>query len=254
VSLSDLSLPIFYYGKTALKTVVVQLRFNPILRIGQELPAAFQEAVRGSFPKCVREEGIGLRFMVAGAPEPPVPTAPSVGNAPAVWRFKTEDELWVGGLSIDFLSLETGQYTHFSDFEKHFSVLLRSLQNVYRVEHFTRVGLRYINLFEANFSPGGWREMFNRHLLGPLADPVLGTEVKTSVQAFVLPREDSTITIQHGTDDGKYRLDLDHAVEGRVEAGTVTDRLRTFNVRLYQVFRWAITDTLHHQMEPRPRD
>src|SRR5712692_7259349 len=56
LSFPDLGHPISYYRRTWLKTVVAQIRFNPILKIGQEAPAAFQDLVRGTFPKFLKEQ------------------------------------------------------------------------------------------------------------------------------------------------------------------------------------------------------
>jgi hypothetical protein len=87
-----------------------------------------------------------------------------------------------------------------------------------------------------------------------MADPVLGPSVKGSVQVVELADEDWTISIRHGTENGNYRLDIDHATQARVEAGAVAERLRSFSARIYQVFRWAISERMHQEMEPEVHD
>lgn len=242
MSFSDLSYPRFKYRRTALETVVCQLRFNPILKIGQEMPVAFQDLVRNAFPKFLREESAGFR-IAAGAVEalPPSPT---------ISRFRTEDDAWTAGLAVDNLSLETTEYQDFPDFERRFAVLERALQSVYEIDHYVRVGLRYVNVFRSDDFPGGWLDKFNAQLLGPMGDPILGSKVVESRQVFALADEDLTIVIRHGMEEGRYRLDIDHATEARVEARDVGECLRAFNQRIYQVFRWAISETMHQGMEP----
>jgi len=253
MSIANLNYPFVYYGKTALKTVVMQLRFNPILKIAQELPASFQEAIRPSFPKYGREESIGMPFELSSLPGNPAISPLRFAGGPTVWRFKTEDEKWTVGLSVDFISLETGNYSHFSDFESKASLIIEALHNIYGVDAYTRVGLRYINLFSSDTFGGEWITLFNPSLLGPKADPTIGRYVRDFKEVLILGDEQWTITIQHGTENGTYRLDLDHATEANIRRAQLATCLRSFNSRIYQVFRWAITDVLNEQMEPRPR-
>lgn len=244
--LSDLAYPRFKYARTSLKAVVCQLKFNPILRIGQEVPAGFQDSVRQEFPTFAREESTGFR-IAPGRIEPLPPQ-------PAVLRFQTEDGNWTAGLAVDNLSLETTAYLDFPDFERRWLVLERAFQAVYGVDHYIRIGLRYINTFDESDFPGGWLDKFNTHLLGPLADPVLGEAVRQCAGACVFRDAEWAVTINHAREEGRYILDIDHYSEGKHDAEDVAMRLQDFNRRIYQVFRWAITDTMHQLMEPGPHD
>lgn len=243
----DLNYERFKYGRTGLETVVCQLRFNPILKIGQDLPVVFQDRVRHEFPKFIKEESAGLQIGPGGAAE-------LLPTPPAVWRFRTEDEAWTASLGVESLSLETTEYRDYPDFERRLSVAEQALQEAHAIDHYVRVGLRYINAFDKAEFPGGWLPRLNPQLLGPMADPVLGTQVAESLQIFKLEEEDWTIRVRHGTDDGNYNLDIDHATEGRVEAADVLERLRAFNRGIYQMFRWAISDAMHEEMEPGPHE
>ena len=246
MGISDLSYPRVRYRRTGLQTVLCQLRFSPILKIGQELPVEFQELVRKDFPKFEREQSTGFRIG-PGMVEP-------LPSAPAVSRFRTEDDTWTVGLAVDSLSLETTRFVDFPDFEGRLSVVEGAVRSVYGIDHYSRVGLRYINVFRPEEFPGGWLDRFNAQLLGAMADPVLGTAVRESQQVLKLADEDWTIVIRHGTEDGNYRLDIDHATEARVEAGDVLPRLGSFSARIYQVFRWAISERMHEEMEPEGHD
>ena len=88
-----------------------------------------------------------------------------------------------------------------------------------------------------------------------MADPDLGSIVTSAQQQFELAGEDWTITIRHGSDpNGGYRLDIDHATETAIAAADIQERLEDFNRRIYQVFRWAISEEMYHEMEPRERN
>lgn len=247
MSLAELDYPEVHFTRTGLKTVVCQVTFNPILRIGQEPPADFQELVRGAFPQFFKEESAEFRIAPGAAVE-------ALPVEPAVWRFRSEDEAWTAGLAINFLSLETTGFRDFADFESRFSILEEALQSVYHIDHYVRVGLRYINIFTADDFPGGWQRKFNPQLLGPMADPVLGGQVRETRQAFVLAEGDWIIRVRHGTDNDQYRLDIDHATEAHVHAADLAERLRDFNRRTYQVFRWAISEELREEMEAKAHE
>ncbi|MCJ7511194.1 MAG: TIGR04255 family protein, partial [Dehalococcoidia bacterium] len=239
--LADLDHPEVHYPRTGLKTVVCQVRFNPILKIGQQLPAEFQDLVRHAFPQFFQEESAEFR-IAPGALE-------AVPSTSLVWRFRSDDGSWTAGLASGSLSLETTQYRDFGDFESRFRIVEQALESVYGLDHYVRVGLRYINIFTPDEFPGRWSDKFNPTLVGPMADPILGSKVRESRQAFILAHEDWTIRVSHGTENDHYRLDIDHATEVRVDAKDVLERLRDFNGRIYQVFRWAISDELRGEME-----
>jgi uncharacterized protein (TIGR04255 family) len=221
---------------------VCQLRFNPILVIGQEHPAEFQEQVRREYPLFSEETGTGIRI----GPGASVETIPPQFE---VWRFKTEDGCWVIGLGVGFLSLESTSYEHFDDFQARFQLAKQALERVYGIDHYTRVGLRYVNIFSPDDFPGDWREKFNPKLLGVMADEAIGRHVVLSRHTFQVAEGDWTIVVRHGTENGSYRLDIDHALEARVASRDIDERLRQFNKRVYQIFRWAISDKTVEEME-----
>jgi len=247
LSFRDLTYERFKYGRTGLKTVVCQLRFNPILKIGQELPVEFQDQVRHEFPKFIKEESTGFVIGPGGAAE-------ALPSSPAVWSFGTEDDGWTASLGVESLSLETTRYQDFPDFERRFSVIEAALHSLHGIDHYVRVGLRYINVFQSDEFPGGWTDKFNTQLLGPMGDAILGSEVVEARQIFGMADDDWTVRIRHGTENGNYHLDIDHATQARTDAEDVPERVRAFNRRIYQVFRWAISETMHQEMEPRPHE
>ncbi len=254
MAISDLNYEEVDFAHTALRTVVCELRFNPILRIGVETPVEFQDQVRRLFPKFAVAKGAAIQFRVVQGEEGDQPLVEGLRPDPLMWRFQTEDDSWTATLSSGRISLETLQYTKFPDFAERFAVLHSALQHTHPVDHFTRVGLRYINVFESEKFPGPWRPRFNERLIGPMADEIIGNSVLGGEHTFVLQEGDWAITVRHGSlDPSVYTLDFDHASTGPVEQTQVESMLRAFNQRIYQVFRWSITDSLYSEMEPTNR-
>ena len=258
MSVTHLNLPEVDFSKTALRTVVCQLRFNPILKIGVDTPVDFQDLVRASLPKFRAEKQAAVEFTITGpggerSEVPPI--IDSLASEPTIWRFISEDNAWTASLAAGHLSLQTRAYTRFPEFAERLALVHDALQTTYGVDHFTRLGLRYINLFTEEDFPGPWTPRFNPHLLGPMSDPLLGASVGACRQQFELNEADWKITIRHGVDKpGVYRLDLDHSTAEAIPPADLFARLSDFNRRVYQVFRWAISQTLYDEMEPHERE
>ncbi len=259
MSVEDLNYEDVDFERTGLKVVVCQARFEPLLRISYEPPIAFQEIIREMYPDLeARREAPALALRLSeGRLEPQVTLSGEAPQGePTVWNFHTSDETWTVGLSGSSLSLETSAYTTFQEFSERFFVVFQAFQAAYPdIDHFTRLGLRFVNVFDKQqFGGDDWRPRFNPILMGIAADDHLGPSVTASVQQFTIAEDDWTITVRHGNEQGgEYRLDLDHAVAGRVPLADVADKVGAFNRRLYNIFRWAISEVMYDDMGPRPR-
>ncbi len=257
MTVNDLSYPDVEFERTGLKAVVCQLRYETLLRISYEPPITLQEGIRHMFPELeARKEAptIALRLF-EGRLEPEITLPGEVPQGePTVWNFHSSDMTWTAGLSGSSLSLETSAYTNFQEFSDRFALLIQAFLAAYpSIDHFTRLGLRFVNIFDREqFGGNGWRFRFNPTLMGIAADAHLGPSVTASVQQFTLSEEDWTITVRHGTEPGgDYRLDLDHSVAKSVATAEVLDRITSFNARLYNIFRWAISEEMYNDMGPR---
>jgi uncharacterized protein (TIGR04255 family) len=248
MSIAELNAPEFDYSRTALRTVVCQLRFPALLRITQELPVEFQERVRPLLPHFYQEATAGVMVGVGGIESLPV-------SAP-VWRFRSDDEKWIAGLSSEFVSLETTSYQHFPDFSERFDHILNALTVAYpAIDRFVRAGLRYINVFSPDQFPNGWSNRFSPLILGWQADDLLAEHVTASQCIIILEREAARATIRYGMNpNGEFLFDTDNFVERDIPTREVSELLAAFNRQAYQLFRRAITEELHEEMEPTARD
>src|SRR5437879_5705973 len=128
------------YRRNPLKQVICQLRFPPILRIESELPAGFQERIRGSFP-VLRESNPPIPGM-AGLPDEIMkmiaPAIQPVG-AHMTREFLTADDKWKVGLTRDFLALTCTEYLRWEDFKAHLRLPFDALVQEYAPAFCVRV-------------------------------------------------------------------------------------------------------------------
>ena len=259
MSVDDLDFADVDFQRTALKVVVCQARFDPLLRMAYEPPIGFQETIRHIFPQLESRSAVPTIALTIGdgGVEPQIPVPHEAEQIqPQVWKFRTADNLWSVGLDAASFSLETTDYNTFEDFAERFRVVFEAMLASYpQIDHFTRVGLRFVNVFDvATFGGDGWLRKFNPTLMGAAADEIVGPSVQTSVHQLILAENDWVIKLRYGNErNGDYRLDLDHAVEGQVPVADVPGRIAEFNQRLYNIFRWATSEEMYNDMGPQPR-
>ena len=250
MSLSDLSAAEVDYEHTALKTVVCQLQFHPILRIGKEAPAELQEAIRAVFPVYERRDSQMLfSFRLGPSAEREEPLSHGSTHV-----FKSEEGNWTATLGNNSVGVETSSHVHFEDFMNRLNLIRTAAEREYKIPSYTRAGLRYINNFSPTEFPGGWGARFNPWLLGALADPDLVDDIEQSQQVVRFRLPSGNLNLIHGLNpDKSYTVDLDHSIEGKLECHVTNELLAEFNRGIYQAFRWSISAELHEEMRPHAR-
>lgn len=250
------------YRKNQLAEVICQLRFPEILTIEAEIPAKFQEAIRGEFPRySVRKE----------APAPKLTGTP--GNFRMEnqaqknnYQFVSADGAWRVNLTSSFISLACCRYTGWEDFAAKLDKPLAAFIQIYRPAFFERLGLRYLNFISRNalgLDGTPFRELIESPYLGLLADEQVQESATTrnSMDAELAIRGGCRAKIHAGPgivarngqkdQEIKFVLDLDLYMGGNVAVNLSAGALQTLHSQAYPIFRGAITDTLHEAMEPR---
>lgn len=249
------------YEKNQLVEVICQLRFPEILTIGANLPVEFQESIREHFPVYTARKD---------QPAPKVTGRPgnlSIENGePTVnYQFSTPDGVWRVNLTSKFISLACRDYRRWETFASALDKPLAEFIRIYKPAYFERIGLRYVNAFSRKaLSLDGipFRELIHERYLGILSDEELpeSAAARATVDADIAIRGGCRVKIhagpgmlrRPGEQDGevKFIFDQDLYMPGKVAVNLSAGALQTLHTQGYQIFRDAITPTLHQAMEP----
>jgi uncharacterized protein (TIGR04255 family) len=250
------------YKKNPLRKVICQLRFPSILKIDAEVPAAFQERIRKEFP--VLSEKVEVQFEISQKMEGSIP--PELLNQALKptesrnYEFSSEDEQWVVNLTRTFVALTANKYYKWEEFRDKLVGPLNALLNIYSPTHFSRIGLRYIDVIkrsELNLGDTSWSELLQPYMLGLLGSSVVADRIQSyeSLSEIRLSDEKSIVRIvtKLETDPSGepcFIIDSDFHIMMKTNVGSALDILDYFNKRASRLIRWCITERLHQAMEP----
>jgi len=245
-----------------LAEVICQLRFPEILKIGTELPVAFQELIRDEFPQFSKR-------MEAPAIPPSQTSTP--GESKVNYQFASADGLWRVNLSSGFISLSCNRYTCWEDFAKKLDKPLAAFIQTYNPAYFHRIGLRYLNFISRknlSLEDVPFRDLFQNMYLGPLADDEIpeNTVTRCSMDTEFAIRGGCKVKIHAGpgmivrkTPNGtqqdkevRFIFDQDLYMNGNVPVNYSAGALQTLHSQAYSIFRDAITDVLFEALDPAP--
>ena len=224
-----------------LLSVTCQMQFPMILKIGQELPAAFQEQLGKDYPL----------FQ---------PTQDRRG-----YRLASQDNDHQVLLLPDALAVLTSRYTSWSQFQTRISGAVRALQTCYEPAFCSRVNLRFQNLLRPalyGFTKIQWASLVNPTVLGPFSIPGHKGQLQGSRHDIVvsLPESSHRFRLVHGfvqyrderradqAGEPAYLLDQDYFTTQRLNWADIRSTLDQFEQEAGQFFRLCVTDQLHHAM------
>ena len=249
--LEDVSL-----GNSPLKQVICQVRFAPLLRLAESLPAAFQEALRPNFPAfgVIRAAEVNVQGMAVSVPP----------NAPPEYVFTSADGKTEAHLGVDFVSLLSLAYSTWGVFNATLNQVFQAFEATYKKPLTTRIGLRYVNDLTQEVTDARSGEELIEYL-SPNLSCVLSNEAWTlpsgAILQLSLPNEGERLLLRMGYDsDPKPHvlLDFDYFIEisppvekGREELLAEVNRFHRF---VYRAFRWSIrNDKIETFMTGRPK-
>lgn len=151
------------YEKNPIYEVILQLRFPPILAINAKDPVDFQESIRKQFPI--------YQLQISNQQEL---TLTPVGNntIPSITqKVQIKNHIFVDRdgknkivLSQESISISTREYTVWEDLIELFKPVLKSFEDIYSPSFFSRIGLRYTDVFskeELELTQKSWKELIN---------------------------------------------------------------------------------------------
>lgn len=251
------------YGKMPLIETVCQLRFPPILKIDSEVPAIFQEKIRNIFPNYEETMEIQAQLNIAGLNNNNEISNPLSQSTTKNHVFISDDGGRRVNLTRSFITLTVNNYDTWEDFSECLSFVLDAFEKEYHPGYYSRIGLRYIDVFvRTNLGlPIGekWSSLIKTPFLGLLSDQLedkiisfqniaeinLGENCKSTIKALLVKNDADP------TNEECFMLDSDLFRIDKIKLGDKNNILEFLHKRSTSIIRMAITDKLHNQMEPR---
>ena len=256
--------PRVVYSRRVLTEVICQLRYPPILRIGEGQLAEFQELVRDEYP--LYSEQVPSISAPGLPPElgPFLKQMEFIGRGGlTTFRMATKDSSRFLVLAQEFLALTDYHYERWERFSNQMKEAERALMNVYRPSFYTRVGLRYKNLISrerVGLAGVPWSELLLPHMLAELGAAGVSDAVESSTTTTVLKLtevDNGRVRLIHGVqrdnESGEqcYLIDADLWLENKEGIDVPFAILDKLNRLAGRLFRWSVTERLHRAMEPR---
>lgn len=252
------------YKKNPLDQVICQVRFPSILKIDAEIPADFQDRIRGEFPNFSEKSELKLEVPRAGkGQEVPLELLRGAQQSLSTknYEFISEDNLWRINLTRTFLALTSNKYERWEDFKGKLLAPLNALIEIYAPIHFSRIGLRYIDVIKRSglgLIDSSWGDLIQPYILGILDSPTVSKHVQSFENRYEISLSEhkdlvtlSTKFVVHvGDGETCYMIDADFSNAGKVPVEGAIEKLDYFNKHASRLLRWCITDRLHQAMEP----
>lgn len=226
------------FKKNFLKSVVCQIKVQPIFRIASELPVQFQEKIRKNYPTVQKEEAIQVEV------QGPSLERKSLGNT---WRFISEDGYWQVVLDSAFIAFETKIYQSFTDFRTRFQEIYEAYLSIYEPSRPERIGLRYVNMIRPiNIRTlKDWSRWIKSELMGFISTSQVEEPMIHDYKELRTVQNPGFMTVRHGliSDQDKssvYLIDIDRYITAVKSQEETSAMLKRFNEDCYNFYRWAI--------------
>ena len=243
--------------ESPLVRVISQVRFPPILSIVKpEKIADFQEALRTSYPHLNKEE---VQAIKRGTDQV------THIDEEVIWRMADQEEAaaWRVSLGVDFVALETSDYTSRTDFLSRLQAVVSNVERCFHPAETKRIGIRYIDQLKAD-AVDNIDKLIQPGVLGILQSD--GTSTMMLRDSAVQLMTHAQLQAKEGLIQGRWGsvqanttydpsslpplteptwvLDLDMFTQDAqpFESGSLIATAEAFAKRLYDVFRHMVTD------------
>ena len=239
------------YRRNPIRTVVIQLRFHPILKVGDGVPN-FQEAVRHLFPSFSEGKARHVNLDIQGS-----------GfrvQEERFYEFSTVDGSAALKLSQGALAFEVKRHQHKEELCSRFGVACSALASAFSNISPTRLGLRYINVLDRQQIESelgrqvSWGELISDGFLPipndllDLNETLFGSEISSAL-------EPGTLTLRYGLlreapseMQPKFRFDVDRYMEAPLDFTRVGEQVAMFAEDIYRLYQTAILEPVREWM------
>ena len=225
------------YQRNFLNQAVCELRFPTLMELGETRPpASLVTALRKDYPHL--ELANELTIGIDGVPD-----------ANNTHIFRSAKSNWTVSLKQSSISIETTAYTEYAQLKERVLKVAAAAVKVIDSDFYTRIGLRYINIIDADEDPAkGW---INPELVQPLLAQRF-TGIQEYAGRLQLNSDDGGCLLQHGIRhkqplrDGKtqypeYLLDID-IFRNEVSVNDAESALDVMHSQAFDLFDWCLAD------------
>ncbi len=248
------------YAKNPLDRVICQLKFPTILKIETDTPSEFQDLVRKEFPGY--EPKHDHQIKVHGIINEINSETSEVLEKSTSKRhmFTSLDKNWQISLAKNFVALTCFNYERWEVFKERLDFVTEKVIQIYEPAIYTRVGLRYIDVFNRSnigLEKYEWNDLLEPYVLGLLSEPKLGSTISACGSAYEMPLDNgygsvriATSFVNHlETSEICYMVDSDFWMEN-LQLERIDEQLEYFHIEASRLIQWMIKDKLHRAMEP----
>ena len=242
--------------------MLCQIRFSTVLRINNEsdeLLSVFQEKLKDRFPnyQIINENSINVEM---GA------TDKNMENiTPQILRNNVKNHMFISesgnekvNLTCNFLSLSTKKYESWDTFKDTFKWVLDIFNDVYKINNYNRIGLRYVNAFSKSELGIAEDDGWNNYII----EDIVGLSSKYNVQVYnsniEIPFDDNTQMriisglgskqIDNNNATPVFIIDKDAYKLGNIENSKVKDIINILHEHNSQIFEKIIKQSLKEKM------
>lgn len=228
------------YDRNPLDTVIVQVRFEPILRIsaGDEIPT-FQEAVRSSFPAFAQKQIQSLEVSL--------PNQVQV-QQDQVFQFVRKSDSCKVELLKDNISISARNHASREQLVKDVNTVTKALSDTYPPIVTTRLGVRYVNIVDKAVISAelgrevSWPQLVKDEYLRIPAG-VADLESTLFMNEITSTLDLGSLTLRYGFPlpkdpvlDPSFRFDIDRYIDGQIEVSDIPKVMHQFTDDIYGLF------------------
>lgn len=223
------------FKRSVVKNVVCEFRFPTLMELGEgKAPAKFVNAIRKAYPTMELGQDVSIGL---GGP----------GETTYAHIFRSLRGGWAVSLKHSSLTVENGSYEGYDKLRSRALEAVEAASAVIDSDFFTRVGLRYVNVFDHPSDLVG-DEWINPALVQPILSGMFRGIADYSGR-MALVSEDGGCLLQHGlqmkppvegaTTYPNYAIDID-TYRSEVMLADVGKALDAMHKQAFDVFDWSL--------------
>ena len=251
------------YENNQIVEMICQVRFPTILRINNEsdeLLSNFQDRIKNDFNNYTSINENVLNVNMKGVKNEIESFTPQVmRNSIKNHMFYSDNEETKVNLNSNFISITVSKYECWDNFKNLFEKVLDSFCNVYHVNSFNRIGIRYVNAFSKKELNIDEQDGWNRYL----DDSIVGLSSKYNVQVYntniEIPFNDNTQmriiaglgekgNVNSPNSTPVFIIDKDTYELGIIAKEEINKKLDNLHMHNSEIFESLIKDELRNKM------